>query len=333
MRKFFAGVILFLMMAGILIFLLPDRYLPAGCKPAVSVSGRFEGKPVQFAVPDLGKSATAVELEVTVDDGVCTIGPIDPNGRTSWTWRMGGGAWSGGLPPRTVLRIDPGRCSGRYAISAGLPWYFLGREGRLVIFVTCVLGLIFYGVALRCKDALQNYITRRIGSKRFVTIAVLLTLSGLLYSAVHEFGHIAFGMLGGGKPNWQGVVWTPFSGEQPMASFREIPEIAQAWMSAGGVLFPTILGVLLVSIWICWSKRLPWYLAVAVIVPGLTFLIANIAIPVELITTGHAGHMEVLAQWYHFSAFRTLAWDLLPFLLTLGAFMAAGYRLWGRHER
>jgi hypothetical protein len=142
-----------------------------------------------------------------------------------------------------------------------------------------------------------------------------------LYSLVHEAGHLLFGWLWGDTPAWHQVSWTIFSGEEPHAAFRSLPDEAVPWMGAGGILLPTLVGCVLVAAGFWRGGRAARWVQLVLVTAGAVLLLGNLGLFADtdhtLPLALHLGLHGVLAQIV----------ALMPAVLTLAVYGYIGYRL------
>jgi hypothetical protein len=100
----------------------------------------------------------------------------------------------------------------------------------------------------------------------------------IIYSIVHEGCHLLLGKLFGGRPSWHAVRWTVFSGEKPHIAFEHLPASVRPWMSAGGVLLPSLAGLALILLWSFVEKQARWWLQLLIVIPGLVLLLGNLGL-------------------------------------------------------
>jgi hypothetical protein len=158
-----------------------------------------------------------------------------------------------------------------------------------------------------------------------VVVAATITFSGLvLYSIIHEAGHLLFGRMWGGTPAWDQVSWTIFSGEEPHANFRSLPPESVPWMGAGGVLLPTLVGCALIIVSFQLHGRVTWWVHRVLISAGAILLLGNLGLFAD---TGHTLPLAIHLGAHGIAA-QILA--LMPAMLTLIIWSYIGYLL--RHR-
>lgn len=302
--------------------LVPDRFLPGG--QGIHIEGTIAGDPIEipWGVP----GATPYWIALVMETGLCDIVVFDVGGAVLKKWSAQQVTDRGRIPPggRVKLLARPG-AKGYYHLRLGplATWGPVLMATRVVMlglsaaFVTAWL----FGVRVRRRqwDARQ----RRV----LVLLAATAALSGLvLYSIVHEAGHLLFGCLWGGTPAWDQVSWTVFSGEEPHASFRSLPREAEPWMAAGGLLLPSLVGCVLVAAGSWRGERSAWWVQGVLVTVGAVLLLGNLGLFAD---SGHT-----LPQARHFGAHGTLAqiMALMPAMLTLAISGCLGYRLRWRAE-
>jgi hypothetical protein len=79
-----------------------------------------------------------------------------------------------------------------------------------------------------------------------------------------------------------------------------IPPESRPWMSAGGMLVPTALGLMLLGVRAVLSKRMSWYLSATMIVFGLLFLMGNLGCVSEMFQYNAYPNRHVNAVATHF---------------------------------
>jgi len=236
---------------------------------------------------------------------------------------MHAGTFRDFLAAGDTLVLDAGANSGSYRVKAGSQWSLFGSSMRFVIVASCLGGLAGLG-AKRSRKVVN--LGRRIGAQRICFAGAVALVSGfVLYSIVHEFGHYIVGIMLGGEV--RDVVWTVLSGQEPHVSFSSMPEGAGPWMSAAGPILPTLVAVVLIAIWLVFSKRMPWYVGVCLVVPGLAFLFANLGCIFELFDSG--AHMNRLSSHLGLKGFVRVVFELLPLFVSLVMFGLVGWRIRG----
>jgi len=225
------------------------------------------------------------------------------------------------LPAGDTLVVEASEHGGNYRVKVGSQWGLFGSSMRLVIVGSCVGGLAGLG-AKRSRKVVN--LARRIGVRRICFAGAVAIVSGpVLYSIVHEFGHYVVGIMLGGEV--REVVWTVFSGEDPHVSFSSMPEGAGPWMSAAGPILPTLVAVVLIAIWLVFSKRMPWCVGACLVASGFAFLLANVGCVFELFGSGT--HMNRLSSHLGLRGLVRVVFELLPLLVTVVMFTLFGCRL------
>ena len=273
---------LVLMIAGIVFALLPDRYLPDG--EGVNLEGVFEGHPVEVAWRRQNKAPYSFAL--VLEQGVCEFVQRDASGAIVDKWSAQRTTSKGRIAPGGRLQFSPmPGAVGRFHIRVGR-FIVLGSlltVIRVVISVVCLSGIAAVLFGWRIWRRGQD-------SRRWRVAAAILAFSGVVvYSLVHEGGHLLFGVLSGGRPNWHAVRWTVFSGEEPHVAFEYLPADAIPWMTAGGILLPTFVGIAVIAAWWLLGRRAVWWLQLLAVIPGLMLLFGNLGLFAE------AGHTLPLA--------------------------------------
>lgn len=322
-RKAFLYIWIALCLVGVLAALIPAELLPDSFTPFVSARGTFDGKPVQLSLPNGRKSAVKVQIVLNMKQGVCKVSLIGPEGE-QWLATMGKGrsTTTSSLGDSQLL-LDPGQDSGSYRVFIGSKWHPLAPYGKIIVLFTCLGAL---APVLLPRQAVSMF--RGLGRKRFLFLSVVLVTAFFLYSVVHEFGHFSVATLLGGTVDH--VAWTILSGEEPHVSYRSLPETARPWASAGGLLVPTALALILLSLWMAFSERMSWYLSVSLAVFGLVFLVGNVGCLFDVIEFDSLQyhHMGALAWHFGLRGYSMVLFVLSPTLLTIIVYVLFGYRLY-----
>lgn len=322
MRKVIIYIWISLCLAGVLAALVPAELLPDSFTPFVSARGTFDDKPVRLSLPKGGK-AVKVQIVLNMKQGVCKVSRIGPQGE-QWllTMRRGRSMTTSRLGDSQLL-LDPGQNSGSYRVFIGSQWHPLAPYGKIILLSTCLGALA--PVILRRQT---NAMFRGLGRKKSLFLFVVLFIASFFYSLVHEFGHFSVGTLLGGTVDH--VVWSVLSGEGPHVSFRSLPQTASPWMSAGGLLVPTAVGLILLGAWMAFSERVSWYLSVSLAVPGLLCLVGNLGCLFSVFEFDSLPyhHMGALAWHFGLRGYLMVLFVLTPALLTILAYGLFGYRLY-----
>jgi hypothetical protein len=291
--------------------------MPGG--QGIDEEGRFAGDPVEIRWT--GESAAPYRVVVTMETGVCDVVTFDADGAVVEKWSA--------QTTNNRGRIQPG---GRvkFVAQPGAKGYYHLRMGPLAMWGPALLGarvaLLGLSVALVAAWLFGLRVDRRQwDARRRLVVAVIGTttaFSGIvLYSVVHEAGHLLFGWMRGGTPAWDQVSWTVFSGEEPHVAFRSLPPEAVPWMAAGGMLLPTLLGCALMATGFWRGGRIVWWVQRVLVTAGAVLLLGNLGL---LADTGHTlplalslGIRGVVAQVV----------AILPALLALAVYGYMGYRL------
>jgi hypothetical protein len=320
-RKIVHAVLICVYVGGIAVFSAPATFLPARIRPDNVVKGDFSGAPVEITIPGSKPEEVWLTLKIRAGAGTCRVSHRNPAGDVLGSLTMGAGKWRARLPAGDMLVIEPGEAGGGYRIAWGSQWGLFGSMTRLVA-VTCCIGGLAALAAARSRKVVSR--GRRIGARRIGLAAVVAVASGLfLYSTVHEFGHYIVGVMLGGEVNE--VVWTVLSGEEPHVSFTTMPEGAGPWMSAGGPVVSTLAGVVLIAIWLACSRRMPWYLSICLVVPGVLFLFGNVGCIFELFDSG--AHMNRLSAHLGLRGVARVLFELLPLLVSLVMYALVARRI------
>ncbi|MBL7154392.1 MAG: M50 family metallopeptidase [Phycisphaerae bacterium] len=234
---------------------------------------------------------------------------------------MSSGTWRNRSPGGHTLVVETSEHGGSYRIKAGSPWGLFGSSMRLVVVASCIGGLAALGAGRSRKVVTLG---RRIGGRRIFFATVVAIVSGLIfYSTVHEFGHYIVAIMLGGEV--REVAWTVLSGGEPHVSFKSMPEGAGPWMSAAGPILPTLVAVVMIAIWLVFSKRMAWYLSVCLVAPALMFLFANVGCVFELFDSGT--HMNRLSSHLGLQGIVRVVFELLPLFVSLVMFGLVGCRI------
>jgi hypothetical protein len=271
-----------LLVAGALLALAPTRYLADG--QGTDLAGRFDGRPIE--APWLGQRAAPFGLALDMERGQCEFVKLDGAGAVLDRWSAQKITVRGRIEPSGKLQLRPGQdAAGRFRLRVG-KFIVLGpllTVIRGVILAVCLAGIAATPSGWRIARPGQSL-------RRWRVAGLVLAFSGLvLYSVVHEGGHLLFGALFGGQQDWQAVRWTVFSGEQPHVVFRRLPEAAMPWMSAGGILLPTLVAVALLLLWHLLGRGATWWLQLLAVLPALALLLGNLGLLAD------AGHTLRLA--------------------------------------
>ena len=157
------------------------------------------------------------------------------------------------------------------------------------VVVAVVIG-VFVGVLLR--KPMSRFI-RREGRGHVRLVVLLIVLTGLFYSVVHEYGHKSVALLLGGEV--RSVTWTVFSGE-PHVVYGHMPEGARPWAAAGGVLVPILFAFVLVAARLALGRWLPRWANTLLSVPAAVIFLASCGCVIPVFSGG--GHMAPLASYY-----------------------------------
>ncbi|HEX41980.1 MAG TPA: hypothetical protein ENN81_07965 [Phycisphaerales bacterium] len=303
------GVVLtavtFLLAGGLVLFLIPGRYLPPHWVRYVSARGNLPGKLAELRIPNWGERHVRVSLRINMTADVCRVSRVSPDGEVVDLCRIGQGQCWVDIPVEDTLRLDPGAGNGRYRMSAGWPWGRFGPSWRM-LGISCCAGALAEMMLGRRRRTLRAW--RGIKGRHICLTAAVAVVSGLvLYPSVHEFGHYIIGLMLGGQV--REVRWTIFSGD-PGVSFNRLPDGAGPWMSAAGPIVPTIVAVLLVCIWLWLGRRVRWYTAVCLLVPAVIFLLSNLGCVIEAFDSG--AHMNRLSTHLGLSGVARVAFEMLP---------------------
>lgn len=297
---------------GLLVLtLVPARYLPPNWTPFVRGHGQFEGRAVHVTAPNLPRPAFPVSGQVRMEAGTCQVAYIEPGGETRTHFTIGDGTFSLDMVPGGAIRLDPGSGRGRYEVFIGPAFHPLSPKGRVVVWVA-LGGTVVAWFAWRARRRAQA----RAPSAGRIAFLLLLAIvcATIIYPVVHEFGHAAVGTVLGGRVDR--VTWTVLSGEHPHVLFSHLSQAAWPWMSAGGILVPTLVGVVLLSVWLALAGRLSWYASAAMLLPGVTLLMGNVAC-ILAVFSGEPSHMGAISTYYRLMTIEPYLVELSPPAVTL----------------
>jgi len=278
---------------------------------------------VEIAIPGSPPKSVWVSLRIKGMAGACTVSSRDTQGNVLWAFVMKAGQWQGTLPAGNTFVVEASESEGNYWVEIGSQWGFVGTSTRLVIVACCFGGLA--GIWIRRSRKVVS-LARRIGARRICLGGAVAVVSGLiLYPTVHEFGHYIVGTVLGAEV--REVVWTAFSGVEAHVSFSRLPEGVGPWMSAAGPILPTLVAAVLIAIWLAFSRRMPWYLSVCLVVPSLVFLFTNVGCIFEMFNSG--AHMNRLSSHLGLRGLARVAFELLPLFVSMIMFVLVGRRIKG----
>ena len=129
-----------------------------------------------------------------------------------------------------------------------------------------------------------------------ITIAASAIVSCLfVYPLIHELGHLVPAVVSGAEVNE--FVWTPLIGP-PHVSLNNVSGEAMPWVDAGGMLLPTLIGTILIGVWLWLPRSSPMPLSrYWLLIPGGVLLLGNLGIPFEmLLASNRLDHMAGLSQ-------------------------------------
>ena len=151
-----------------------------------------------------------------------------------------------------------------------------------------------------------------------IILAIVAVLSvTVIYPVVHEGGHFLAGRIQG--VGARDVVWTLWGG-RPHVSFGPTPAHAIPWISAGGLILPTVVGILLMVIWFAVSQRVSSAAGVMLWIPGLVLLSGNLGAIAESASSIHS-HMRPLATHFGLSGGAGFIFQASPALLSVLLFV------------
>ena len=134
---------------------------------------------------------------------------------------------------------------------------------------------------------------------------------------------MVFGMLMGGEPSWDGVVWTCLSGQEPHSAFSYLSESAAPFMSAGGPIVPTLVALLLLVIWRFSYKNASWYVSATLVSIAVLFLFSSLGCLFELYRNTH---MDALSVHFGLTGPLRIAFSLSPLLVATAAYVWLGMK-------
>ncbi len=301
---------------------VPDRFLPGG--QGIDLEGAFAGKPMEIRWS--GDGTAPYRVAVAMETGLCDIVEFDAGGTMVKKWSAQLATDRGRLQPggRVKLHPRPG-AAGYYHLRMGplATWGPMLVATRLVLLgLSAALGAAWlFGVPVRARqwDARQR--------RAVAVVGATAAFSGLvLYSIVHEAGHLLFAWWWGGTPAWDQFSWTLFAGEEPHASFHSLPPVAEPWMAAGGILLPTLVGCVLVAAGFWPGGLATWWVPLVLVTAGAVLLLGNLGLVAD------TEHTLPLALHWGFDGILAQCVALLPAMLTLAIYGYLGYRLRSRAE-
>lgn len=297
----------------LLLALVPQRHVPQWLAPFVTANGRFVGEEVRVAAPECTRPEVTVSIKIHMDRGVCRVSLKCGDDLSPW-FTMGEGRLRDRMPAGSLVVLDPQGNPGAYDVIIGPRGHLLGPRYRRLIFLPVAIAMVaapFFAGRFRSH-------AKRLGNKRLLFLVAVAVLSALLlYPALHEGGHMIFGVLAGATPDWGGVVWTCLGGEEPHASFSQVPEGAIPLMSAGGPVVPTVVALLLLLIWRIIYKKASWYLSAALVAIAVLFLFSTFGCVFELYQNTH---MDALSVHLGLTGLLRIAVSLGPLLVAIAAY-------------
>jgi len=304
----------------LLLAVLPQSYIPERLAPVVTAKGRFAGQPVQVEAPKGGKPDVAVVIRVEMGQGVCRVS-LKEGAAPIPLFSMGKGKYRNRIPAGSELVLDPEGNAGEYGITLGPEWHPLAPKTRRFVLLPMAIALVATPLFAR---RLRPH-AERLGTRRVFFLVGTAVISGLVfYPVVHEAGHMIFGMLFGGTPNWDGVVWTPLGGEEPHASVTHLPEGAAPFITAGGALLPVFAAVLLLLIWNFINKNASWYVSAALVTVAALFLFSTLGCLFELYGNTH---MDALSVHFGLTGPLRVAFSLSPLMVAIAAYVWLGIKI------
>ena len=254
-----------------------------------------------------------------MDQGICRVS-LKHGAELTGLFGMGEGNSRNRIPTGSELVLDPQGNAGDYDITIGPEWHPLAPKARRFVFLPMAIAMMVARIFARRFRSQAN----RLGVKRGFFLVAVGVISGLvLYPVFHEGGHMMFGMLFGGMPNWDGVVWTCLSGAEPHASFSYLPESAVPFMTAGGPIVPTLIALLLLLIWRFIYKNASWYVSAALVSTPVLFLFSTLGCLFELYRNTH---MDALSVHFGLTGPLRIAFSLSPLLVAIAAYVWLGMK-------
>ncbi len=254
-----------------------------------------------------------------MDQGTCRVS-LEHGSELKVLFDTGEGYWRGRIPTGSELVLDPQGNTGDYDMTIGPQWHLLAPKARRFLLLPIAIGMLAMPIFAR---RLRPHV-KKLGSRRFFFIAATGVISGLLlYPITHEGGHVVFGMLYGAQPSWDGMVWTCLGGQEPQAAFSSLPQSAAPFMSAGGVIAPTLVALLLLVIWRFSYKNASWYVSAALISIAILFLFSTIGCLFELYRDTH---MDALSVHFGLTGPLRIAFSLSPLFVATAASVWLGIK-------
>lgn len=320
--------ILLAILAACLFFLIvpPEKIWP-GRLPFASFKGKFTSEPVSIPLASTSIQGENIPLQVKISMqfSTCEV-KLASQSEGDLLFTMGRGNWRQNLPADETLVLDPKGFSGSYNVFVGYPFHPLAPIWRISLLGGLALGIVVALVLLLFPGAMRRLKGREKkmpDARKIITVGAILLVSSFLYSIVHELGHVVFGLMAGGT--LRRVVWTIFFLEEPHVEFSFLPQgWGSAWMSAGGMILPTLVGLSLVALWLVFRKKLPFFASALVLVPGMSLLLGNIGGLIEAtayLAGGPAPHMIPMGIQLGLGVFGTALFSCLPFALTAAAYV------------
>ena len=164
----------------------------------------------------------------------------------------------------------------------------------MIVIAVGAAGGVFVTLLVRWFTGRKLDVWLRDNRRIFVAGVIAVVFSGLLYSAVHEFGHFIFAVALGGTV--RSVTWTIFGNAEPHVSYGDLPPNAVPWASAGGYLVPTALALVLIAAWYCRRHRWSPLSTTVLLIPAAIMLICNVGVATEMLR--QRSHVGKFTSYY-----------------------------------
>ncbi len=301
----------------LLLAVVPQRYIPERLMPCVAAKGRFAGTLIRLTTPKSGKPEVAANIRIKMDRGICR-GSVQHRSKVTGLFNVGEGTCRARIPTGSELILDPQGQAGDYDVTIGPEWHPLAPKARHIVLLPMAFSMVAVTVlAGRCASPTAKMKIRR----GFFLVGVSVISGLVLYPVLHEGGHMIFGILFGAQPDWDGVVWTCLSGEEPHGSFSYLPESSAPFMAAGGHILPTLAALLLLLIWGFTCKHASWSESAALVTLPALLLLGTLGCLFELYQNTH---MDALAVHLALTGPLRVTFSLSPFLVAAAAYVWLG---------